>query len=241
MTLLSSVEMDVFVIPIGREKYELYSEQPVDTSVRPDAPTQGLIARIRTKFVKLLSDAEEKRSRGADAEHVKKGLIGRVQDHVMAWVAERIEEQRLLWNLRGLTTAVAAHPQDMTFEQVMLLIRSTLKQDHDRHRRWMVIDGILFLLTFILLGPLFLLIPGVANLPAAYFAFRTVGHFLSMRGASQGLHHIEWTSRPCPPLTELRDVVVLEAPARSERVHDIATRLRLQHLSTFFERVAIHA
>jgi hypothetical protein len=233
--------MDVFVIPIGREKYELYSEQPAEVADHSDAPAEGFVARLRHRFAVLLHDAEERRRRGPDVHHEAKGRIARIQDHVMAWVAERIEEQRLLWNLRGQTTAVAAHPQDMTFEQVMTLIRATLKHDYDRHRKWMVIDGILFVLTFVLLGPLFLLIPGVANLPAAYFAFRTVGHFLSMRGAAQGLHHVEWTSRPCPPLTELRDVVVLEAPARSERIHDIATRLRLQHLSTFFERVALHA
>ena len=36
----------------------------------------------------------------------------------MAWVVERIAEQRLLWNLRGQTTATVAHPSDMTFDQV---------------------------------------------------------------------------------------------------------------------------
>jgi hypothetical protein len=103
----------------------------------------------------------------------------------------------------------------------------------------MIIDGILFAFTGIVLGPLFLLVPGVANIPAAYFGFRFFGHWLSMRGAAQGLHHVTWTGRPCPPLSELRDVVMLEAPARSARVHDIAARLRLQHLSTFFDRVTL--
>ena len=235
--------MDVFVIPIGREKYELYSEQPAEASVRPDAVPEGFVAKLRHKFAVLLHDADERRRRGpdADSEDEPKGWMGRLQDRTMAWVAERVEEQRLLWNLRGETVAVAAHPQDMTFEQVMLLIRGTLKQDYDRHRRWMIIDGILFVLTFVLLGPLFLLIPGVANLPAAYFAFRTVGHFLSMRGAAQGLHRVEWTSRPCPPLTELRELGVLEPEDRYERLHDISSRLRLQHLSSFFERVAVQA
>ena len=77
------------------------------------------------------------------------------------------------------------------------------------------------------------------NLLAYYFAFRVVGHWLSMRGAAQGLHRVSWSGRLCPPLAELRDVVALEAPARNARVHDIATRLRLQHLTTFFERVAV--
>jgi len=233
--------MDVFVIPIGREKYELYCEQPAEVDAPADEVPKGFVNRLRHKFKTLLHEAEELRRRGPEAEHEDKGRLARLQDHAMAWVAERIEEQRLLWNLRGQTTAVAAHPEDMTFEQVMTLIRGTLKHDYDRHRRWMVIDGILFVLTFVLLGPLFILIPGVANLPAAYFAFRTVGHFLSMRGASHGLHEVEWTSRPCPPLGELRDIGVLEPRARHQRILDISVRLRLQHLSTFFERVALHA
>jgi hypothetical protein len=32
---------------------------------------------------------------------------------------------------------------------------------------------------------------------------------------------------------------MLEAPARDARIHDVATRLHLQHLTTFFERVAL--
>ena len=41
-------------------------------------------------------------------------------------------------------------------------------------------------------------------------------------------------------LTEiLRGADTLEPTVRDARVHDVAARLRLQHLSTFFERVAI--
>jgi hypothetical protein len=127
----------------------------------------------------------------------------------------------------------------MTFEQVLTLIRQTLRRDYDRHRRWMIIDGTLFVLTFVALGPLFLLVPGIANIPALYFGFRSIGHWLSMHGADQGLHRVEWSGRDCPPLTELRDVVLLEPPARDARIHDVAARLRLPHLTTFFERVAV--
>ena len=81
-------------------------------------------------------------------------------------------------------------------------------------------------------------LPG-PNIVAYYFAFRVMGHWLSMRGASQGLHGIAWTGRPCEPLTELREVASLHGAAREQRVHEIAARLRLQHLSTFFERVAV--
>ena len=59
----------------------------------------------------------------------------------MAWVAERIAEQRLLWSLRHETAVTAAHPSDMTFEQVETLIRRVLQRDYERHRRWLVIDS----------------------------------------------------------------------------------------------------
>ena len=83
-----------------------------------------------------------------------------------------------------------------------------------------------------------MLLPG-PNIVAYYFAFRVMGHWLSMRGAVQGLRGIAWTGRPCEPLTELREVASLHGAAREKRVHEIAARLRLQHLSTFFERVAV--
>jgi hypothetical protein len=238
MSLLSSLRMDVFVIPIGRDRYELYGEQPLELYVADEPPT-GLIGRLRHRFTRMLHAAEERRHQKAPLDEPK-GFVARTHERAMAWVVERIAEQRLLWSLRGQTAATVAHPQDMTFDQVLTLVRNTLDGDYRRHRRWMVIDGILFVLTFVALGPIFLLIPGIANLPALYFGFRTVGHWLSSRGALQGLHRVHWTGRPCPPLGELRELADLDPHVRHDRIHDISARLRLQHLSTFFERVAIH-
>jgi hypothetical protein len=239
MSLLSSLIMDVFVIPVGPDRYELYGEQPEAEAV-DEPPPAGLIGKLRHKVSEAIRIAEEKRHRKHAVDDEPKGFFGRQQDQMMAWVVERIAEQKLLWSLRGQTKATVAHPQDMSFDQVLTLVRSTLQVDYRRHRRWLWIDGALFLVTFIFLSPLFVLIPGVANLPAIYFGFRTLGHYFSMRGAAQGLHHVQWTGRPCPPLGELRDVASLAPEVRHERIHDIAARLRLQHLSTFFERVAIH-
>jgi hypothetical protein len=230
--------MDVFVIPVGPDRYELYCEPSAETA-SPEAPVAaaGLTDRLRHRFTTFVRAAEDWHRHGPSSEPT--GPIGKVKNRVFAWVTQRIVEQRLLWYLRQHTAAVAAHPPDMTFEQVLALIRRMLREDYDRHRRWMFIDGVLFVLTFIVLGPLFLLVPGIANIPALYFGFRAIGHWLSMNGADQGLHRVEWSGRSCPPLTELRDVVLLEPPARDARIHDVAARLRLPHLSTFFERVAV--
>jgi len=232
--------MDVFVIPIGRDRYELYCEPSADADDDKDAvPAAGVIGRLRYRFGVVLRAAEDRQHRRRDARAAsagtepKTGLLKGVQDRMLGWVAQRIAEQRLLWNLRRQTSAVAAHPQDMTFEQVLTLVRRTLRRDYERHRVWLVVDT----LGLVVSGPL-ALVPG-PNVLAYYFVFRVVGHWLSMRGAAQGLHRVSWSGRPCPPLTELRDVAMLEPPARDARIHDVAARLRLQHLTTFFERVAV--
>jgi hypothetical protein len=229
----------VFVIPVGPDRYELYSETAADPeSSSVDAvPATGLLGRLRLKFAVMLRAAEERehlrrQPRGEQPPPAKAGFYRRLQERAIGWVAQRIAEQRLLWNLRRQTTAVAVHPEDMSFEQVQTLIRRALHRDYERHRVWLVIDT----LGLIGSGPL-ALVPG-PNFLAYYFAFRVVGHWLSMRGAAQGLDRVTWTSRPCPPLVELRDAVMLEMPARYDRVADIAARLRLPQLTTFVDRVA---
>ena len=226
--------MDVFLIPVGPDRYELYSEQPAETGDVDAVPPTGLIGRLRHRFAATLRAAEERRHRrDHPPDEAPKGWLGRMHERMMAWVVERIAEQRLLWNLRGKTAAVAVHPQDMTFEQVLTLIRRILRRDYERHRLWLVVDSVGLIASAAVMP-----VPG-PNLLAYYFTFRVVGHWLSMRGAAQGVHHIAWSGRPCPPLSELREVAAMEPRARGERVHEIATRLRLQHLSTFFERVAV--
>jgi hypothetical protein len=208
--------VDVFVIPVGRQRYELYAEQPAGAGLNEEAAPSGFVGRIRHRFSELVRAAEARQRVGTPHDQ-SKTLFGRIQDRAMAWVAERAAEQHLLWSLRGQTTVVVAHPSDMAFPEVEAMIHRTLQRDYERHRRWTIIDGLLFVITFVLLGPLFLLIPGIANLPALYFGFRAVSHFFSMRGAAQGLHRVHWSGRPCPPLSELRDAVLLKTTDRSDR------------------------
>jgi hypothetical protein len=81
------------------------------------------------------------------------------------------------------------------------------------------------------------IVPG-PNLLAYYFLFRLAGHYLSMKGARQGLDLVNWTPRACPELTELRAAAALPAPERAERVRAIAAALGLEHFATFFNRLA---
>src|SRR6476620_9013506 len=225
--------MDVFVIPIGADRYELYCEAPVDAPP-PDAGASGIIGRIRYRFAVMLHQAEERRRAGQSYPRAVTRL-GRLQEWIMAWVAERIAEQRLLWNLRRERTVAVFHPQDLTYDQTLTLIHRMLQRDYERHRVWLVVDSLLLIGSIALI-----LLPG-PNIIGYYFAFRVVGHWLSIRGASQGLRAVTWTGQPCEPLTKLREAATLKGEARDRHVHAIAEQLRLQHLSTFFERVAVRS
>jgi len=232
--------MDVFVIPIGAGKYALYCEPASGAAadVQDGPPADTLVGKVRDRFARVVRAAEERQHRHGDVTATP-GVIERGKDKVLAWVAQKVAEQRLLWNLRTEPSAVILHPQDMTYDQAMALVQRILKHDHARHKHWAWIDGIMAMVTGVLLGPLFILIPGIANIPFLYFSFRAIGHWFSMRGAAHGLDQVSWSGRPCPPLGELRDISALEPGVREARVHDIAARLRLQHLSAFVERVTL--
>jgi hypothetical protein len=218
-------------VPIGPDRYELYCEVAYAEDLDIDSAPKGFFAGLKHKFRVMLRAAEERRHDHSDTGD--RTWLGRIQIRIMAWVAERIAEQRLLWNLRGENEVLAMHPDDMTFDQTQALIHRMLQRDYDRHQVWLVVDALLFIGSGI-----FFFVPG-PNLVAYYFGFRVVGHWLSMRGASQGLHRVAWSGRPCPPLTDLRRVAAMPPGERESHVHAIAARLRLQRFPTFFERVAL--
>jgi len=81
-------------------------------------------------------------------------------------------------------------------------------------------------------------VPG-PNLLAYYFAFRVVGHFLSWRGARHGLRDVAWSTEASDALLELRRLAGLDRAARHARVLEVARALGLEHLATFYERMAL--
>src|SRR5689334_21957655 len=202
--------MDVFVIPIGSDRYELYCEAPVEAPAPESAPS-GVVGRLRYHFAVMLHQAEERRRGGVKSPRAATRL-GRFQEWIMAWVAERVAEQRLLWNLRRETAVVAFYPQDLTFEQALTLVRRTLQRDWERHRLWLAVDSVLLIGSAALI-----LLPG-PNIVGYYFAFRVMGHYLSIRGALQGLRGVTWTGQPCEPLTKLREAATLKGEARDQQV-----------------------
>ena len=227
--------MDVFLVPVASERYELYCEEPDEPEPGDgDAGARrGVIRRLIHYFREMLAEAEHERRRAPDPAAPRKSLAGRVKARVMRWVAESIAEQRLLWQLRRRAAATLVHPDDLSEHQAQQLLRRSLQRDWERHRFWLILD---------LLGAagsaLFILLPG-PNVLGYYFVFRIVGHYFSLRGARQGLVIITWTHTPSPALTTLRGVVGDPPESRETVVREVATTLRLEHLTSFFQRAAI--
>jgi hypothetical protein len=228
--------MDVYLVPVGLDRHELYCEVP-DEPVSDDAgePPKGMFRRLRAQFSAMLAEAERERRERAQGDtraDSGRGWAGRVKARAMRWVAESIAEQRLLWHLRRQTRACLFYPADIDGAQAMAMLKAHLKRDFEKHRLWLTVNALFFVASGV-----FFFVPG-PNIVAYYFAFRLVGHFFSMRGARCGLSGVEWTAEPSAPLAELRRAIMLEPGAREQRVQDVAVELRLEHLARFFARTA---
>ena len=225
--------MQVFLVPVGQQRYELYCEEPEEALPAGDPPT-GLVRRLVHRFREMLAEAERERRRGGPAHDAPPAsFASRVKARTMRWVAESIAEQRLLWQLRGRTDAALVYPDDMPEAHALEILRRQLNRDFERHRFWLAIDSLGLVGSAVLV-----ILPG-PNIVAYYFAFRIVGHFLSVRGARQGLTKVAWTLDASAPLSALRAVVTVAPDARAEQVHAVAATLRLEHLASFFQRTAL--
>ena len=222
--------MDVFLIPVGADRYELYCEMPDDDPAAQTAPApRSFFKKMMHRFREAIAEAERERHRpAAHPPGQQPGFYQRVKSRVLCRVAETIAEQRLLWHLRRQQVATLMHPDDLASDRAMELLRSSLQSDYEKHRRWLIIDGALFVASGALV-----LVPG-PNVIAYYLAFRVVGHYLSVRGARQGLASVEWSLRPTAALAELRRAIALPLEQRTAYVRDIAARLHLERLVPFF-------
>jgi hypothetical protein len=224
--------MDVYLVPIGRDSHELYCEVPDEPEEPVDPASVGFFGRMKLRFSAMLTEAEHERRRGQGGQE-HGGAFARARARTLRWVAESIAEQRLLWHLRRQADACLFFPDDIEERRATGLVRRQLRRDFEKHRFWLIVDS----LGFVASGLLFF-VPG-PNIIAYYFAFRMVGHYLSMRGARQGLDVVRWTSEGSAPLSELRRAIDLDSDERDRRVHAVAATLKLEHLAKFFQRTAI--
>ena len=223
--------MLVFLVPVGADRYELYCEEPDEVLPADEAPS-GVFRRLVHWFREMLAEAERERRRGPSTDAPPAGFMSHLKARTLRWVSESIAEQRLLWQLRGRVEAGLVYPDDLRAEQAIEILRRSLRRDFERHRFWLVIDSLGLIASAALM-----LLPG-PNLVAYYFAFRIVGHFLSVRGARQGLSKVQWHQEASAPLSALRAMVAVAPEARAARVDAVAATLQLEHLASFFQRTA---
>jgi hypothetical protein len=227
--------MDVYVIPVAPNRYELYCEHNgADDEVVGAEPPKGRFAKMYANFREALARVEEERLSGEKrANDGPRTWTERMKDRALCWIAERIAEQRLLWRLRNESELMLHYPDDMEADAAVAASRAELQRESDRHSKWLVVDSLLFVGSGV-----FFFVPG-PNLIAYYFGFRLVGHYLSRRGARHGLEAVTWQSCASPQLSRLRRVLALEPHEREREVHEVASALQLPHLAKFFERISV--
>jgi hypothetical protein len=222
--------MTLYMVPVGRGRFELYSEaheSASDDLRRPPGFTSRIIERVRTRWREMVRAARAGQNGG--------GRFARWRDALICRAAERVAEQRTLWALRHGGEAIAVYPANLEERHARSILVQLLDRARRFHRRWMILDGLALLVS----GALAVL-PG-PNLLAYYLAAGLLGHVLCWRGARQGLERTNWSSRPEPALAELGSLADLPREARAHRVAAIAERLKLRRLVAFFDRAAIPA
>ena len=219
--------MVVFLVPAGRDRFELYSEVG-DEPGAPPGREEGRFRRwahaANLQWHQLVETARRGRARGR---------LSRWRDAAVCRLSETFAEQRALWALRTQTAATLRYPAHISIERARSELNRSIAHARTHHLRWFIIDALLFVGSGV-----FFFIPG-PNLVAYYFAFRFIGHLQSWRGARQSMDAIAWSYEPDAGLAELASLVDRPRAERAPRVAAIAAALNLQRLSSFFDRVAV--
>ena len=218
--------MTVYLLSLGRDRFEIYSEPPE----KPGEPPREGAGRLRRwahqAYVRWHDLVEAARQRSST------GRIARWRDAAVRRLAETIAEQRTLWALAQHTEATLLFPESVGEPEARRALDRLLSAARRHHGWWMVVDAPLFVASGVAA-----LIPG-PNVLAYYLGFRLIGHWLSWRGARHAASGVAWTLEPDSSLAELASLVNVPRSARQSRVDAIAARLNLHRLSAFFERIA---
>lgn len=225
MDLQGTPDMNVYLVPVKTGGHALYCEA-ADEPSRGAADRSTLWGRLAGWFHRALTEGDEERRGVPPAGGPPRSRVRRA---VTRRLADAVAEQRLLWHLRHETSALLVHADDIPSARALELARTSLAADWHRHRRWSVIDALLAVAS----TPAMLL-PG-PNVLAYYFLIRVVGHYLSMRGARQGLQAVAWHPEPSPELTSLAAALRLDPDARVRHVDEIAKTLGLKDLQRFVD------
>jgi len=224
--------MEVFLIPVALDRYELYCEVPDEdpTGALPDHD-RGWFRGLARRFSQALAELERERNAGLPPP--APGGLAHLKFRLKRLIAETVAEQRLLWHMRRQTAARLVHPVDLDGPRAMAVARAQFKSDYEKHLRWLLVNSLLFVASGLLA-----ILPG-PNVIAYYLAFRVVGHYMAMRGARQALRVVQWSTDASGPLAELRALLADTETDRRSRVEAIAGALELEHLVRFIDRVVV--
>lgn len=222
--------MDVYLVPVGPDRFECYYEAAEQDQPDEPASGNGFIARMRAKFNQQLKDAEEARHQKAIEEPTS--FLGRMQKRAMRFIAERIAEQRLLWQLRKADAATLHTSDDLPQERAESIMRASMKRDSDHHRNRMIPHTLV-----LIASALVAIVPG-PNVLAYLFTFTAVGHFLAWRGAANALNTVTWTITTDPALTEIHRAFALAPGERHHIILAAAERLHMPRMARFVEQMA---
>jgi hypothetical protein len=222
--------MDVYLVPVGADRFECYYEAAEQDKIDEPAEGQGFFARMRARFNQQLKEAEEARHQKSIEE--PQGFLGRMQKKTMRWIAERVAEQRLLWHLRRVDAATLHIPTDLPLDRADTIMRANMKWDADHHRNRLILHS----LALIISVPV-AVVPG-PNVLGYLFTFTVVGHFLAWRGAVRAIHNIQWTIVPADALADVRRAFSLDTTARHRLIREAAVRLHMPRMARFVEQMA---
>jgi hypothetical protein len=221
--------MEVYLVPLAPNRFECYFEAGDDEAPEPEGDGRGLVARLRARLSRQLREAEQ--ARHEDAAEKSAGVMARLQRRAMAWIAERVAEQRLLWHLGRASRATLHAPDTLATEEADRVLRGILQRDADRHLRRLVVHAVGLMLSLPVM-----LVPG-PNVLGYLFTFTVTGHFLSLRGARRGLSRVAWSITPSAELTALGRTWTLDRATRHREIRQVAGALGLRRLTRFVERM----
>jgi hypothetical protein len=190
----------VFLVPIGVERFDLYTEPPEDAAGgvhEPDGFWRRKAHRLQERWRQAVRAAH------AAPGDAAPGRFAHARDWVVRHFAESMAEQRTLWSLRGVTAATFVYPADLTDASAAAIRSRLLAAARRHHGLWLLVN-----LAGVAATAVLVLLPG-PNVIGYYFVFRVIGHFLSWRGAAQGLDRTSWRGQPEPALTELASLASL--------------------------------
>lgn len=220
--------MTAYLVPVGRGRFELYSEAPEPSDAAADS---GRRLRRAVHGWHRRWHATVASARRDDP----RGRFARWRADIVCRLAETMAEQRTLWALRDAADATIVYPADVDEAAARAALAAIVGRARRSHRVWLLVDT-----AALAASALLTLLPG-PNLVAYYFAFRLVGHYLSWRGASRAQDRVRWAAAPEVRLAELGALARLPRAERAGRVEAIARSLHLPRLPAFFDRAALPA